>query len=88
MNMSKDKKDIIEKFGKNAQDTGSISVQIALWTDKINKLSEHFKKNIHDFASRRGLLKMVSRRRKALQYLEKTNQEEYKSLIKQLGLRK
>ena len=83
-----EKKEIAKDFGKNNTDTGSTEVQVALLTKKINELSEHFKIHKKDHHSRRGLLKMVSRRRKLLDYLKKTNFETYKSLIEKLGIRK
>jgi len=87
--MVNDKKiDIISKFQKNSKDVGSTAVQIALLTDRINKLNDHFKKNSKDYGSKRGLLKLVGQRRKFLKYLERTNLEEYKNLITRLGLRK
>ena len=69
-------------------DTGSPEVQIALMTERINMLTEHFKTHVKDFHSRRGLLKMVSQRRSLLDYLKRTNNEAYRSLIERLGLRK
>lgn len=69
-------------------DTGSSEVQVALLTARINDLADHFKANSKDHHSRRGLLKMVSRRRKLLDYLKRTNNDSYRSLITSLGLRK
>jgi len=69
-------------------DTGSSEVQIALLTERINMLAEHFKAHVKDFHSRRGLLKMVSQRRSLLDYLKRSNVEGYRSLIERLGLRK
>ena len=83
-----DKKEIIKDFGKKDKDTGSTEVQVALLTRKINELSEHFKIHKKDHHSRRGLLGMINNRRKLLKYLKGKNEEEYKSLIKKLGLRK
>lgn len=68
-------------------DTGSPEYQIALFTKRIEKLTDHLKKNIHDFHSRRGLLKMVSKRRRLMAYLKKNDEKAYKALIKQLGLK-
>lgn len=79
---------IIEKHGKTAVDTGSPEVQIALLTERINDLTEHFKTHAKDFACRRGLLKLVGRRRNLLNYLRETDVERYRSLIGVLGLRK
>jgi len=84
----KEKKGIIKQFGKKETDTGSTEVQVALLTNKINKLSEHFKLNKKDHHSRRGLLGMINNRRKLLKYLKEKNEEGYFSLIKKLGLRK
>ena len=82
------KKEIISTYGKDANDSGSTQVQVALLTAKITDLSGHFKTHIHDHHSRQGLLRMVSQRRKLLDYLKKKNSEGYKTLIGQLGLRK
>tara|TARA_E500000331_G_scaffold39103_1_gene32466 strand:+ start:129 stop:410 length:282 start_codon:yes stop_codon:yes gene_type:complete len=84
----KEKKEVINEFGKNDTDTGSTEVQIALLTKRINELSDHFKINKKDHHSRRGLLGMVNNRRKLLKYLKGKNESEYLSLIKKLGLRK
>lgn len=83
-----DKKAIVEKFKQNSVDTGSAQVQIALLTEKINYLNEHFKTHKHDFSSKRGLMKMVGRRRKFLKYIERDSKEQYKDILKELGLRK
>ena len=69
-------------------DTGSPEVQIALLTERINGLTEHFKSHVKDFHSRRGLLKMVSQRRKLLDYLKRSDADKYRSVIERLGLRK
>ena len=82
------KREIIEKFGGNAANTGDAKVQIALLTARINDLNDHFKANPKDFHSRRGLLKMVGQRRGLLAYLKKNDIERYRSLIERLGLRK
>ena len=82
------KEEIIKKFGKGEKDTGSIEVQIALLTEKIKYLTEHFKEHKKDFHSRRGILIMVGRRRKSLDYLKKKDEEGYKKLIETLGIRK
>ena len=68
-------------------DTGSPEYQVALFTVRINKLTAHLKKNAHDFHSRRGLLKMVAKRKKLLDYLAETDNKAYKKLVKKLGLR-
>jgi small subunit ribosomal protein S15 len=83
-----DKQKIVEEFGANGSDTGSTEVQIALLTKRIEDLTDHFKANKKDHASRRGLLKMVGSRRKLLRYLKRTNLEGYRALIAKLGLRK
>ena len=82
------KKELIEKFKANEKDTGSPSVQIALLTERINSLSDHFKSHKRDHHSRRGLLRMVSVRRRLLEYLKNNNEKEYHTVIKQLDLRK
>jgi len=82
------KAQIVQDYQRAAADTGSPEVQVALLTARINDLTGHFKANIKDHHSRRGLLKMVSRRRKLLDYLKRTNLEGYKTLIERLGLRK
>ncbi|KAB2322315.1 30S ribosomal protein S15 [Betaproteobacteria bacterium SCN1] len=82
------KAQIVTDYQRAAADTGSPEVQVALLTARINDLTEHFKANMKDHHSRRGLLKMVSRRRKLLDYLKRTNLEGYKTLIERLGLRK
>lgn len=78
----------ISKFQKHAKDTGSSEVQVALLTARIIDLKEHFDKHKKDKHSRMGLLKMVSRRRRLLKYLERSNSDGYQNLIKELGLRK
>ncbi|WP_028973531.1 30S ribosomal protein S15 [Spirochaeta cellobiosiphila] len=89
MSLDKSKKEtIVSNFGRSAQDTGSSEVQIALLTKRIQELTEHFKTHKKDHSSRRGLLKLVGRRRRLLRYLKNTNIDKYRSLIKELGLRK
>ena len=89
MGMTKDKKTaIIGEYKTHDTDTGSPEVQVAILSDRITYLTEHFKTHAKDHHSRRGLLKMVSRRRKLLDYLKGRNPEAYKSLIERLGLRK
>ena len=80
--------EIVKKFKRHEGDTGSAEVQIALLSDRISSLTEHFKVHTKDFAGRRGLLKLVSRRRSMLDYLRRTNEERYKAIITTLGLRK
>ena len=82
------KKEIIQKFKIHDKDTGSSVVQIAVLTERINSLGTHFKAHVKDNHSRRGLLKMVSQRRKLLDYLKRENESEYQKLIDTLGLRK
>ncbi|HPO12783.1 MAG TPA: 30S ribosomal protein S15 [Candidatus Hydrogenedentes bacterium] len=87
--MKKDQKEsIIKKFGKGETDTGSAEVQVALLTERINQLTEHFKVHQKDFAGRRGLLRMVGQRRNLLNYLRRVNVERYRAIINELGLRK
>jgi small subunit ribosomal protein S15 len=89
MRLSQDKKKgLIEQFKVHEGDTGSPEVQIALLTERINALTEHFKTHVKDFHSRRGLLKLVSQRRKQLDYLKRTDADKYRSVIERLGLRK
>eukprot|EP00487_Bulimina_marginata_P011202 TRINITY_DN6684_c0_g1_i1.p1 TRINITY_DN6684_c0_g1~~TRINITY_DN6684_c0_g1_i1.p1 ORF type:complete len:104 (+),score=22.55 TRINITY_DN6684_c0_g1_i1:33-314(+) len=79
---------ILAEFGRCENDTGSTEVQVALLTAQINHLQGHFKEHIHDHHSRRGLLRMVSTRRKLLAYLKRTENVRYQELIKKLGLRR
>ncbi|MBI5938478.1 MAG: 30S ribosomal protein S15 [Betaproteobacteria bacterium] len=83
-----DKAKILKDYQRAAADTGSPEVQVALLTARINDLTGHFKANAKDHHSRRGLLKMVSRRRRLLDYLKSRNTDAYRSLIERLGLRK
>lgn len=83
-----EKAKIVELHQRKTGDTGSPEVQIALLTSRINGLTDHFKAHVKDHHSRRGLLKMVSQRRKMLDYLKRTDTENYRKLIEQLGLRK
>ena len=82
------KQEIITKFGKTVADSGSPEVQVALLTTRINELSSHFDKNVKDHHSRKGLLRMVGKRRKLLEYLQETNVERYRKIIQELELRK
>lgn len=82
------KKDIVAKYGRTPEDTGSPEVQVALLTARINRLTEHLKAHKKDHHSRRGLLKMVGQRRGLLAYLKKKDIEGYRQLIEKLGLRK
>ena len=83
-----EKTSIVKKFARSEKDTGSAEVQIAILTKEINDLTEHLKVHIHDFHSRRGLLKKVGQRRSMLKYLAKKDITRYRALIKELGLRK
>jgi len=78
---------IVQTYQLNSRDTGSPEVQVAILTMKINKLTEHFKAHKHDYHSRRGLLRMVSQRRKMLNYIKEEDIGRYRDLIKRLGLR-
>lgn len=82
------KTEVISKYRSHENDTGSCGVQVALLTERISQLTQHFDKHVKDSNSRRGLLKMVGRRRKLLNYLRKNNSDEYKKLIDSLGIRK
>ena len=82
------KLEIIKEFGRSEGDTGSPEVQVALLTERINTLQEHFKVHKKDHHSRRGLLKMVGQRRGLLNYLAEQDIERYRTLIKELGLRR
>ena len=89
MALTKEKKtEIIEKFQTEKNDTGSVEVQVALLTERINDLNEHLKVHKHDYHSNRGLLKMVGQRKSLLNYLAKTDVQRYRALVKKLGLRK
>ena len=89
MALTKDEKtSIIEKFRLDKNDTGSIEVQVALLTKRINDLNEHLKVHKHDFHSNRGLLKMVGQRKSLLNYLAKNDPQRYRALVQKLGLRK
>jgi len=89
MNLAKEEKlAIIKKFGKDENDSGKAEVQIALLTEKINKLTSHFGEHKKDHASRRGLMQMVGKRRRLLDYVARKDIERYRSIIKELKLRK
>lgn len=79
---------MIEKYGKDARDTGDTAVQIAILTGRINHLTEHAKANPKDHHSRRGLLSLVGRRRRLLNYLASRNPERYRRVVEELGLRR
>ena len=82
------KQELITRHGASDTDTGSTKVQIAMLTERINQLTEHMRTHKHDHHSRRGLLKLVGRRRRFLNYLQKHDLEGYRALIKELGLRR
>jgi len=83
-----EKAELIKKFGRGENDTGSTEVQVAILTTRINNLTEHLKTHKKDFHSRRGLLVMVGQRRRLLDYLNSNSNERYAGLIKSLGLRR
>lgn len=80
-------KDTFSQFGSHAKDTGSPAVQVALWTDRIERITEHLKENKKDIHSRVGLLKLVGRRSRMLDYLKKTDPDQYKKVIAELNIR-
>ncbi len=82
------KEEIVEEYRRSSDDTGSPEVQVALLSARIIHLTEHFRSHIHDHHSRQGLLKMVSQRRKLLDYLKRKNLDRYRDLIAKLGLRR
>jgi small subunit ribosomal protein S15 len=82
------KAELTEKFGATPQDTGNTRVQVALLTERINELTEHLRSHSKDHHSRRGLLMLVGKRRRLLNYLQKKDLEGYRSLIRELGLRR
>jgi small subunit ribosomal protein S15 len=82
------KQELVAKFGKGASDTGSAEVQIAVLTDRINLLTQHLRTHSKDHHSRRGLLMMVGKRRRLLNYLQRRDLEGYRALIRELGLRR
>jgi small subunit ribosomal protein S15 len=89
MTLAKEAKlEIVKKYGRSETDTGSAQVQVALLTARINELTEHLRTHKHDHHSRRGLLKLVGRRRGFLNYLQKNDLEAYRALIQELGLRR
>lgn len=83
----KNKQEIIKKFGANEKDSGSAEVQIALMSQKINELTEHLKSNKNDYATKRGLLMMVGKRKRMLSYLKEKNLEMYRKILKKLNIR-
>ncbi|HUE29027.1 MAG TPA: 30S ribosomal protein S15 [Solirubrobacteraceae bacterium] len=85
---SERKQELVEKFGDSTADTGRAEVQIALMTERINELTEHLRVHRKDHHSRRGLLMLVGRRRRLLNYLQRADLERYRALVRELGLRK
>jgi small subunit ribosomal protein S15 len=81
------KRELVGKFGRSENDTGSAEVQVALLTERINELTEHLRTHTKDHHSRRGLLMLVGKRRRLLRYLESSDVERYRSLVSELGLR-
>lgn len=79
---------IVKEYQRDAKDTGSVEVQVAILTEEIKVLTEHLKEHIHDFHSKRGLLQKVGKRRSLLDYLKKADVVRYRELISKLGLRK
>lgn len=89
MALTKERKaELVKKFGRDEKDTGSIEVQIAILTDEINTLTEHFKEHKKDHHSKRGLLRKVGQRRSLLNYLIENDVTRYRKIVKELGLRK
>jgi small subunit ribosomal protein S15 len=82
------KHELVEKFGQSESDTGKPEVQVALMTERINLLTEHLRTHSKDHHSRRGLLMLVGRRRRLLNYLQRSDLERYRSLVRELGLRR
>lgn len=85
---TEEKQEIISKYGKTDTDTGTPEVQIAIFTKRINELTEHLKKHQKDHSTRRGLLQLVGKRRRLLNYLTERDIERYRTIIKELGIRK
>lgn len=89
MTITKEKTaELIKKFGKNEKDSGAVEVQIAILTERINNLTEHLKVHIHDYHTKRGLQKLVGKRRSLLDYLKNNDVVSYRKLIKELNIRK
>jgi small subunit ribosomal protein S15 len=82
------RRELVSRFGKDDSDTGATEVQVALLTERINDLTEHLRTHSNDHHSRRGLLKMVGRRRRLLRYLQRADLEGYRALVRELGLRR
>ncbi len=82
-----EKQKLIESNQVHATDTGSVEVQVAMLSERISKLSEHLQGNIHDYASRQGLLKMIGKRKRLLSYIKSKNPQHYQDLVKKIGIR-
>jgi small subunit ribosomal protein S15 len=82
------KQELVETYGNHADDTGTPEVQIAIFTERIQRLTDHMKNHSQDFSTRHGLLKLVGKRRRLLNYLESNEIERYRAIIDDLGLRK
>ena len=82
-----EKQKLIEMHQVHAKDTGSVEVQVAMLSERILKLSDHLQENIHDYASRQGLLKMIGKRKRLLSYIKIKNPQNYQDLIKKIGIR-
>ena len=82
-----EKQKLIDSHQIHATDTGSVEIQVAMLSERITKLSDHLQKNIHDFASRQGLLKMIGKRKRMLSYIKNKDSKKYSDLIKKLGIR-
>ena len=82
-----EKQKLIETHQVHATDTGSVEVQVAMLSERISKLSDHLQGNIHDYASRQGLLKMIGKRKRLLSYIKSKNPKNYEDLIKKIGIR-
>ena len=82
-----EKQKLIESHQIHTTDTGSVEVQVAMLSERISKLSDHLQRNIHDFASRQGLLKMIGKRKRLLSYIKEKDQQKYLDLVKKIGIR-
>ena len=82
-----EKQKLIESHQVHATDTGSVEVQVAMLSERISKLSDHLQGNIHDYASRQGLLKMIGKRKRLMSYINAKNPKNYQNLIKKIGIR-
>jgi len=82
-----EKQKLIESHQIHSTDTGSVEIQVAILSERISKLSDHLQKNIHDYASRQGLLKMIGKRKRMLSYIKEKNIKNYLELVKKIGIR-